>query len=208
MRIGIIGSGAVAQALAGGFLKYGHEVTLGTRHPDTRREWQTTHPKARVGSFADTAQSAEVVVLSVKGSAASDALRQAGINNLAGKVVIDTTNPIANAPPDHGVLAFFTSLEESLMERLQRECAAARFVKAFNSVGADLMVNPQLKGGPPTMFICGNDDVAKQVVQGILDQFGCAFPDFSATSGRTPSGCFAEAIDRFYLSGCSRRSAR
>ena len=172
MRVGIIGSGQVAQALAGGFLKYGHEVTLGTRHPDKLSEWQTTHPKARVGSFADAAASAEVVVLSVKGSAASDALRQAGISNLTGKVVIDTTNPIADAPPDHGVLAFFTSLEESLMERLQRECAAARFVKAFNSVGADLMVNPQLKGGPPTMFICGNNDVAKQVVQGILDQFG------------------------------------
>ena len=111
-------------------------------------------------------------MLSVKGSAASDALRQAGISNLTGRVVIDTTNPIADAPPDHGVLAFFTSLEESLLERLQREYAASRFVKAFNSVGADLMVNPQLKGGPPTMFICGNNDVAKQVVQGILDQFG------------------------------------
>ncbi len=172
MRVGIIGSGEVAQALAGGFLKYGHEVTLGTRHPDKLSEWQTTHPKARVGSFADAAASAEVVVLSVKGSAASDALRQAGIGNLTGKVVIDTTNPIADAPPDHGVLAFFTSLEGSLMERLQREYGAARFVKAFNSVGADLMVNPQLKGGPPTMFICGNNDVAKQVVQGILDQFG------------------------------------
>src|SRR6266542_2375216 len=172
MRVGIIGSGEVAQALAGGFLKYGHEVTLGTRHPDKLSEWQTTHPKVRVGSFADAAASAEVVVLSVKGSAASDALRQAGIGNLTGKVVIDTTNPIADAPPDHGVLAFFTSLEGSLMERLQREYGAARFVKAFNSVGADLMVNPQLKGGPPTMFICGNNDVAKQVVQGILDQFG------------------------------------
>ena len=135
MRVGIIGSGEVAQALAGGFLKNGHEVTLGTRHPDKLSEWQTTHPKARVGSFADAAASTEVVVLSVKGSAASDVLRQAGIGNLTGKVVIDTTNPIADAPPDHGVLAFFTSLEESLMERLQRECGAARFVKAFNSVG-------------------------------------------------------------------------
>ena len=180
MRVGIIGSGKVAQALAGGFLKYGHEVTLGTRHPDKLSEWQTTHSKARVGSFADAAASAEVVVLSVKGSAASDALRQASIGNLTGKVVIDTTNPIADAPPDHGVLAFFTSLEESLMERLQRECGAARFVKAFNSVGADVMVNPQLKGGPPTMFICGNDDAAKQVVQGILDQFGWDTADMGA----------------------------
>jgi hypothetical protein len=172
MQIGILGSGEVAQALAAGFLKHGHHVTLGTRNPAKLAEWHTTHPKARVGSFADAAASAEVVVLSVKGSAAVDALRQAGRGNLAGKVVIDTTNPIADAPPDHGVLEFFTTLEESLMEKLQREFGTARFVKAFNSVGADLMVNPTLKGGPPTMFICGNYDVAKQTVKGILDQFG------------------------------------
>jgi predicted dinucleotide-binding enzyme len=147
MHIGILGSGEVAQALAAGFLKHGHSVTVGTRHPAKLAEWQTTHPKARVGSFADAAASAEVVVLSVKGSAAADALRQAGRGNLAGKVVIDTTNPIADAPPDHGVLEFFTTLEESLMEKLQREFGTARFVKAFNSVGADLMVNPKLKGG-------------------------------------------------------------
>ena len=167
-----MGSGEVAQTLGRGFLKHGHEVTLGTRHPDKLSDWQKEHPRARIGSFADAAASAEVVVLAVKGSAAADALRQAGAVNLAGKVVIDTTNPIADAPPDHGVLEFFTSLEESLMERLQREFAAARFVKAFNSVGAGLMVNPQFKGGPPTMFICGNYDVAKQIVKGILNQFG------------------------------------
>ena len=172
MKIGVIGSGEVARTLAGGFLKYGHEVTLGTRHPEKLSDWQTKHPKARIGSFADAAASAEVVILAVKGSAGAEALRQAGVVNLAGKVVIDTTNPIADAPPDHGVLEFFTSLEESLMERLQREFAAARFVKAFNSVGAGFMVNPQFKGGPPTMFICGNYDVAKQIVKGILDQFG------------------------------------
>ena len=108
----------------------------------------------------------------MKGSAAADALRQAAEGSLANKVVIDTTNPIADAPPDHGVLRFFTSLEESLMERLQREFAAARFVKAFNSVGAAFMVNPRFNGGPPSMFICGNDEGAKQTVSGILDQFG------------------------------------
>jgi predicted dinucleotide-binding enzyme len=172
MNIGILGSGEVAQALAAGFLTHGHHVTLGTRHPAKLAEWHAAHPNARIGSFADAAASGEIVVLAVKGSAAADALRQADIGNITGKVVIDTTNPIANAPPDHGVLEFFTSLEESLMERLQREFAAARFVKAFNTVGAALMVNPQLKNGPPTMFICGNYDVAKQTVKGILDQFG------------------------------------
>jgi len=172
MRIGIIGSGDVAQSLATGFLKHGHDVMLGTRHVEKLADWRTENPKAGVGSFADAAASADVVVLAVKGTAASEALRQAGAPNLDGKVVIDTTNPIADAPPDHGVLKFFTSLDDSLMERLQREYPGARFVKAFNSVGNDVMVNPRFEGGPPTMFICGNHDAAKWVVKGILDQFG------------------------------------
>ena len=172
MRIGIIGSGDVAQSLATGFLKHGHDVMLGTRHVEKLADWRTENPKAGVGSFADAAASAEVVVLAVKGTAASEALRQAGAPNLDGKVVIDTTNPIADAPPDHGVLKFFTSLDDSLMERLQREYPGARFVKAFNSVGNGVMVNPHFEGGPPTMFICGNHDAAKWTVKGILDQFG------------------------------------
>jgi len=172
MRIGIIGSGDVAQSLAAGFLKHGHNVVVGTRHVEKLADWRTENPKGGVGSFADAAASAEVVVLAVKGTAASDALRQAGGPNLDGKVVIDATNPIADAPPDHGVLKFFTTLDDSLMERLQREYPGARFVKAFNSVGNDVMVNPHVEGGPPTMFICGNHDAAKWVVKGILDQFG------------------------------------
>jgi predicted dinucleotide-binding enzyme len=172
MNIGVLGSGQVAQTLASGLLDHGHSVTLGTRNPGKLSEWQTRNPKGRIGSFSDAAAFGELVVLAVKGSAAADALRQAAKSNLAGKVVIDTTNPIADAPPDHGVLRFFTSLEDSLMERLQREFAGARFVKAFNSVGAELMVNPRLNGGPPSMFICGNDAGAKQTVSEILDQFG------------------------------------
>jgi predicted dinucleotide-binding enzyme len=172
MRIGIIGSGDVAQSLAAGFLKHGHTVVVGTRHVEKLADWRTENPQGGVGSFADAAASAEVVVLAVKGTAASDALRQAGGSNLDGKVVIDATNPIADAPPDHGVLKFFTSLDDSLMERLQREFPGARFVKAFNSVGNHAMVNPHFEGGPPTMFICGNHDAAKWTVKGILDQFG------------------------------------
>ena len=86
--------------------------------------------------------------------------------------VVDVTNPIADAPPTNGVLKLFTSLDESLMERLQREFAGAKLVKAFNSVGSACMVNPEFKGGPPTMFICGNDAGAKKTVTGILEQFG------------------------------------
>jgi len=112
------------------------------------------------------------VVLAVKGDVAVEALGAAGAANLAGKPVIDATNPIADALPVNGVVKFFTNLDESLMERLQREFAGVRFVKAFNSVGSPFMINPQFKGGKPTMFICGNDEAAKQTVRGILDQFG------------------------------------
>src|SRR5262249_27305984 len=172
MRIGVIGSGEVAQVLASGFLKHGHEVVIGTRDPAKLKDWAAQNLRARVGSFSDAAQFGEVIVLAVKGLASAEALRAAGPSNLAGKPVIDATNPIAEAPPQNGVLQFFTTLDESLMERLQREFPGARFVKAFNSVGNPFMVNPQFDGGKPTMFICGNDEAAKKTVEMILDQFG------------------------------------
>ncbi len=172
MQVGILGSGDVAKALASGFLKHGHEAMLGTRSPTKLAEWKTQYPRAHIGSFSETARFADLVVLAVKGGAAADALRGATEENLAGKPVIDATNPIADAPPVNGVLQFFTDLGESHMEQLQREFRDVRFVKAFNSVGSACMVNPQFKGGKPTMFICGNDDSAKRIVAGILDQFG------------------------------------
>ena len=172
MKIGILGSGDVAKALAGGFLKHGYGVTLGTRTPAKLAEWAARNPGAHLASFADAARFGELLVLAVKGAAAADALRLAGAASFAGKTVIDATNPIADSPPVNGVLKFYTSLDESQMERLQREFGDARFVKAFNSVGNAFMVNPQFKGGKPTMFICGNDDAAKKIVTGILDQFG------------------------------------
>ncbi len=172
MKIGVIGSGDVGRTLASGFLRHGHEVTIGTREPAKLAQWAAQNPGGRVGSFAESAQSGEIVVLAVKGSVAAEALRAAGAGNLAGKTIIDATNPIADAPPQNGVLKFFTSLDDSLMERLQREFADARFVKAFSSVGNASMVNPAFRGGPPTMFICGNDAAAKRQVTAILDQFG------------------------------------
>lgn len=172
MKIGILGSGEVAKTLAGGFIKHGHEVVLGTRAPAKLGEWAANNPRGRIAGFAETAKFAEVVVLAVKGTAALDALRMADAANITGKPVIDATNPIDDVAPVNGVLNYFTSLDESQMERLQREFSGARFVKAFNSVGSAYMVNPQFKNGPPTMFICGNDAAAKQIVSEILDQFG------------------------------------
>jgi predicted dinucleotide-binding enzyme len=162
----------VGTTLAAGFLEHGHPVTVGTRDASRLSGWAAKHPGVRVASFSDAARFGDVVVLAVKGTAASDVLRAAGAASLSGKTVIDVTNPIADTPPRNGVLAFFTSFEESLMERLQREYPGAHFVKAFSCVGQALMVNPKLAGGPPTMFICGNDDAARETVRGILDQFG------------------------------------
>lgn len=183
MKIGILGSGDVAKALAGGFLKHGHNVMMGTRTPAKLAEWLAKNPQGRIASFADAAKYGELVVLAVKGSAAMDVLRLAGAANFEGKPVIDVTNPIADAPPVNGVLKYYTSLDESQMERLQREFSGARFVKSFNSVGNALMVNPQFNGGKPTMFICGNDDAAKKIVSGILDQFGWETADMGKAEG-------------------------
>jgi 8-hydroxy-5-deazaflavin:NADPH oxidoreductase len=172
LKIGVLGSADVAKTLAAGFIKHGHKVIIGTRDAGKLADWQRQNPQGEVGSFEKAAAFGDVVVLAVKGTVAPDALRLAGARNIAGKPLIDTTNPIADQPPVNGVLRFFTNLDESLMERLQREFSAAHFVKAFNSVGAGLMVNPRLAGGPPTMFLCGNDDTAKRTVSGILDRFG------------------------------------
>jgi predicted dinucleotide-binding enzyme len=172
MKIGVLGSGDVGKTLGSGFLKHGHDVTIGTHSPAKLVDWAKQHPKGRVGSFTDAAKFGELVVLAVKGTAAPDVLRAANATNLADKPVIDATNPIADAPPTNGVLKFFTTLDESLLELLQREFGNVRFVKAFNSVGHACMVNPQFKGGKPTMFMCGNDEAAKKTVRGILDQFG------------------------------------
>jgi 8-hydroxy-5-deazaflavin:NADPH oxidoreductase len=171
MKVGILGSGDVAKTLGAGFMKHGHQVTMGTRHPEKLADWSTKGTGAQVASFSEAAKFGELVVLAVQGAVAAEALRAAGVANLEGKTVIDVTNPLAGGPT-HCVLKFFTTLEDSLMERLQKEFPSVQFVKAFSCVGAASMVNPAFKNGPPTMFICGNDDHAKQTVKGILYQFG------------------------------------
>ena len=184
MNIGIIGSGVVAQTLGAGFLTHGHTVMLGTREPKKLAAWQSQHAGARLGSFVDAAKFGEVACLAVKGEVALGVLKLTA-DALKGKVVIDTTNPIADAPPVNGVLKFFTTLDDSLMEQLQKACPQGRFVKAFSSVGNAKMVNPKFAAGRPTMFICGNDAAAKQTVTGVLDQFGWETLDLGgATAAR------------------------
>jgi predicted dinucleotide-binding enzyme len=180
MRIGVIGSGVVGETLANGFLKHGHEVMRGSRDPAKLEGWRASAgARARVGTFDDAARFGEVAVLAVKGTGAVAAV-EACAAGLAGKPVLDTTNPIAEAPPVNGVLQFFTGPNESLMEKLQARAPQARFVKAFSSVGSALMVNPALPGGRPTMFICGNDDGAKRAAAGLLDELGWETEDCGA----------------------------
>ena len=106
MKIGVLGSGDVAKVLAAGFLKHGHEIMMGTRDRAKLSGWAAEHRGAKTGSFGEAAAFGEIVLLAVKGTAASAALRAAGATSLAGKAVIDATNPIADAPPSNGVLKF------------------------------------------------------------------------------------------------------
>lgn len=170
-KIGVIGSAVVGQTLAQGFKKHGYDVRIASRTPAKLADFSAKSGIA-AATFADAAAWSDVVVLAVKGTAAESAIREAGAASLRGKIVIDTTNPIADAPPVDGVLQYFTGPNASLMEQLQRTFPDVRFVKAFSSVGSARMVNPQFEGGTPTMFYCGNDEQAKAGVAQVITQFG------------------------------------
>lgn len=173
MKVSILGSGVVSDALANGFIKHGHTVFRGSRGPEKLNKWKSSAgEKAFIGTFSQAADFSDLIVLAVKGSASESAIRIAGIDKLKGKTVIDVSNPIAELPPVNGVLRFFTDLNESLMEKLQKLAPQTNFVKAFNSVGNAFMVDPKFPGGKPTMFICGNNNESKLKVTEILTQFG------------------------------------
>ncbi len=177
-KIGILGSGIVAQTLGSGCIGAGSEVMLGTRDPAKLAQWKE-QSGGSVGSFAEAAEFGELVILAVKGTVA-EGLVQSLAGALAGKTVVDTTNPISDAAPEEGVIQYFTGPGESLMERLQKLAPEAKFVKAFSCVGSALMVKPALPGGPPTMFFCGNDTGAKVDVQELLAAFGWDVQDLGA----------------------------
>ncbi|HNR19189.1 MAG TPA: NAD(P)-binding domain-containing protein [Bacteroidia bacterium] len=170
---GILGSGMVGITLANGLKKYGYDVMIGTNDTSKHEKIKSkTNRNITIGTFEEVAKHGSIIILAVKGNAASEALKKAGYENLSGKTIIDATNPISDAPPVNGVLKFITTLDNSLMEQLQKEVPAANFVKAFNSVGNALMVNPDYGNVKPTMFICGNNEASKKEVKEILDLFG------------------------------------
>lgn len=170
MKIGILGSGDVGKALAHGFRAEGHDVVIGTRTP--RDEFK---------SFEEAATFGEVLVLATLWSGTQNAIRLAGAQNFAGKTVIDATNPLVfteNAPP-----ALALGHTDSGGEQVQRWLADAHVVKAFNIVGNAFMYKPDFPGGPPTMFIAGNDDGAKQTVTALLTSFGWETEDVGGIEG-------------------------
>lgn len=202
MKIGIIGSGIVGRVLGNAFLTEGYEVMLGTRNVNKEEvvKWLSQNPGAKAGSFEETAKFGEMVVLAIAGDIAEKVVKSSGLDNFNGKVVIDATNPIDHTrPPQNGVLPYFTTMDESLMQRLQKLLPNAKLVKAFNSAGNAFMYKPDFNGIKPTMFICGNDDEAKKTVTGILDLFGWETEDMgkAESAGVIESLCVLWCIPGF-----------
>jgi len=173
-KIGIIGSGNVARMLGSGLNKHGYSIMIGSRDKSKREQLQK-EIGVSTGTFEETALFGEIVILAVKGTAAEDVVFSLS-DKLSGKIVIDTTNPIAELPPENGVIHYFTTLEESLLERLQKAAPMANLVKAFNSIGNAYMIDPQFEI-IPTMFICGNNAQAKKDVAALLVKVGWEVED-------------------------------
>ncbi|HXQ93884.1 MAG TPA: NADPH-dependent F420 reductase [Thermoplasmata archaeon] len=184
MKIGILGSGDVGQHLGLGFASTGNEVKIGSREPSSAKlaKWKSeAGPKASTGSFEEAAKFGEVVVVATLWSGTESAIQLANPAHLAGKVVIDATNPLAfreNAPP--GLALGHT---DSGGEQVQRWLPKSHVVKAFNIVGNAHMFRPNFPGGPPDMFYCGNDAGAKKSVAQILTSFGWTPVDLGGIEG-------------------------
>jgi 8-hydroxy-5-deazaflavin:NADPH oxidoreductase len=178
MHVGILGTGDVGRALGKAFVTLGHDVRMGSRDPKNEKAlaWaKEMGGKASTGTFADAATFGEVVVLATLGVANESAIELAGRERFRGKVVIDTTNPLdfsGGMPPKLAVAG-----NDSAGERVQRLLPDAHVVKAFNTVGNPFMFRPEFPGGPPDMFIAGNDEDAKKKVGTILKDFGWGVVD-------------------------------
>jgi hypothetical protein len=178
MKVGILGSGSVGKTLGAAFAALGHEVTMGSREPerDDVKEWRkTAGGKTKSGTFAEAAKFGDLAVLATAWSGTQNAISLAGPENLKGKVVIDTTNPLDFSAGPGKAPALAVAGRDSAGERVQQWLPQSRVVKAFNHVGNPHMFRPEFPGGPPDMFLCGNDDAAKREVGQVLRAFG--WPD-------------------------------
>ncbi|MEP0824706.1 MAG: NADPH-dependent F420 reductase [Nitrososphaera sp.] len=182
MNVGILGSGEVGLRLAEGFVATGHTVKVGSRSPDKISQWATRNEgKVSTGSFSDAASFGDIVVLATLWEGTPSAIEMAGKKNFSGKVVVDVTNPLdfSNGVPPRLALGH----SDSGGETVQRLIPDALVVKAFNIVGNAHMFKPDFPGGPPTMFLCGNDPSAKKIVTEILDSFGWESIDIGGIEG-------------------------
>jgi len=173
LRVGILGSGDVGQALGRGLASRGYDVRIGSRTPDSDKlkAWlKQTTGKVSTGTFGDAADHGEMLILATLGAAVENAIDLAGPEKFAGKVVIDTTNALDFSKGSSPGL--FTGLNDSLGERVQRKLPQAKVVKCFNTVPNVQMVSPNFGVDKPEMLICGNDNEAKQKVVGILKELG------------------------------------
>src|SRR5579883_3285523 len=222
LKVGILGSGIVGRVLGAGFIQHGHDAMLGTRDQNKQeiKDWLRETPGARAGTFEEAARFGDMIVLAALGRAIENIIDLAGPANFDGKTVIDATNPLSDEPPVNGILQYTTGPNESLGERIQAKLPAAHVVKAFNSVGNALMINPQFPQGAPTMFTVAitnkprrkspesfaSSDGSPTIVEPSLppepwSRSACcgAFPDFYAMIGSTRSRCspgeFIGALD-------------
>ncbi|MDX1439402.1 MAG: NAD(P)-binding domain-containing protein [Rubricoccaceae bacterium] len=183
MNIGIIGSGNVGRALGKGFVSRGHSVHLGTRDPNREelQQWASEGgDNATVSTNEDAAAFGELIVLATDWSGTENAIQLAGVSNFSGKVVIDVTNPLDFS---QGGAALAIGHTDSAGEQIQRWLPDAYVVKAFNSVTAALMVDPDISGGPPTMFIAGDHPAARSRVTEICRDFGWEVVDIGPMTG-------------------------
>jgi 8-hydroxy-5-deazaflavin:NADPH oxidoreductase len=188
LNIGVLGSGSAGRTLATGFLERGHPVMIGSRDPWKLQDWlQHAGPQAWIGTFAETAEFGDLVVLSVNGRAAEEVIRLAGIENLNSKIVLDASDPLDFSSGRPGL---FVGTTDSLGERVQRLIPNAYVVKGLNIVQADVMINPSLTGGEPDMLIAGDSDEAKRAVTALLREFGWPVIDM----GGIESARWLEAI--------------
>jgi predicted dinucleotide-binding enzyme len=173
MKVGILGSGDVGQALGRGFARHGWEVMVGSREPSSEKltAWRAAAgAKAHTGSFTEAARFGEVVVLATNGAGTESALDLAGPGHFRGKLVLDATNPLdfsKGMPP-----GLFVGTTDSLGERVQKKLPGAKVVKCFNTVSNPQMVDPKYEQGTPPMLLCGDDAEAKKQAEKILRELG------------------------------------
>ena len=196
MRIGVLGTGDVGRVLGAAFAKRGHTVKIGSRDPaqEKVRAWVAkTGSSASAGTFAEAAAFGEVVVLATPWTATESIVEQAGPKSFSGKLVLDATNPLdfsGGVPPKLAV-----SGADSAGERIQRWLPDAKVVKAFNTVGNQHMDAPDFPGGPPDMFVCGDDAAAKKTAGELIRSLGFGIVD----SGPISSSRYLEALAMVWI---------